>query len=851
MRRGARLGARQAAPTPLRRPSSGWALRVQLLFALAVAVALPRSARAEPDWGVAAFDGERRFLGSYWPEDTRLSVGSDPECDLQLEGLASLHAELQREPDGVTVLPVGGEVEVNGAVLARGSVKVGAEDAVRIGPYQLQLYLPPREDRPQHEEGEVQAAAAKIQDARKQEFAKAAYQFCHDPDYGERGVVGRDLCVILDDVSVEVCPEAARCKAWKEATAAPPRFGRVGTGRGSGRSARRVQEPRPLFELPKVPPVVGYALLGVVLLALVGAFVFAVRKAGWESEEFPLDDAEISDAARKLQALPEARSQVLLRMAARALEVQDLAEAAILLHLAVLRHLDDEGLARYHPSKTNGDYLRAIRRHRDLAELFKQVALQTERLRFGDGAVEPGALAEAMARAPRVLGEHRGPSTRPEVAVGVALLALSGGLYGCPEAPGVQAYYDHGPAGLSALAPLLREAGLDVEVRRDRLLDLPANASVVVLRTSAAGRGPWPHELRLDALLDGGKSVVVVDDLGKSSFFLPSTASVAAARDPQAMTVRVDADPEAVSCAYPFVGLADRYAEAPIRLPQGRQILWDGNSQTSTISRHPLVMHPFLRYAGREDWRGHTAAHAWAVHRDDGEDDLPGCLFVFADRDLFTNASLTRRANADFVARFFTTLTPEHGKVVFADRLDQWTTSDADGPGEGEDGDQVDPTRALKASNMLPFVLQVLLLLALLYAHLGASFGPLRDRREQSHKHFVEHAEAIGRQYARTGQAGLTHAATALARFLVHRYRDQLRGGDAGGWAGLARHLASKHDLPEEDVRAALRLGIEGQSELGAPGPNDPTPASERMQLTLSRLLKGHRPEAGAKRRRG
>ncbi|CAN0597064.1 unnamed protein product, partial [Laminaria digitata] len=48
-----------------------------------------------------------------------------------------------------------------------------------------------------------------------------------------------------------------------------------------------------------------------------------------------------------------------------------------------LRHLDDEGLARYHPSKTNGDYLRAIRRHRELAGLFKRVVFETERLRFG------------------------------------------------------------------------------------------------------------------------------------------------------------------------------------------------------------------------------------------------------------------------------------------------------------------------------------------------------------------------------------------------------------------------------------------------------------------------------------
>ncbi|MCB9652428.1 MAG: hypothetical protein H6730_38340, partial [Deltaproteobacteria bacterium] len=53
------------------------------------------------------------------------------------------------------------------------------------------------------------------------------------------------------------------------------------------------------------------------------------------------------------------------------------------------------------------------------------------------------------------------------------------------------------------------------------------------------------------------------------------------------------------------------------------------------------------------------------------------------------------------------------------------------------------------------------------------------------------------------------------------------------------------------DVRAALRLGIEGINELGSPGPDDPLPSSERMQVTLSRLLHGHRQSADARKGRG
>ena len=70
----------------------------------------------------------------------------------------------------------------------------------------------------------------------------------------------------------------------------------------------------------------------------------------------------------------------------------------------------------------------------------------------------------------------------------------------------------------------------------------------------------------------------------------------------------------------------------------------------------------------------------------------------------------------------------------------------------------------MTASNMLPFVLQSLVTLVLLFSLLGAAFAPLRDPIARTHKAFVEHVEAIGRQYARTGQAGLTHASQSLAK---------------------------------------------------------------------------------------
>ena len=78
--------------------------------------------------------------------------------------------------------------------------------------------------------------------------------------------------------------------------------------------------------------------------------------------------------------------------------------------------------------------------------------------------------------------------------------------------------------------------------------------------------------------------------------------------------------------------------------------------------------------------------------------------------------------------------------------------------------------------------------------------------------------------------------------------RDRVRGGSSGGWLALSKHLAETHGLPEEDVKAALRLGIEGVTELGTPQIGDPSPSSQRILQTLSRLL-GVRSKEKARRK--
>ncbi|MCK6549359.1 DUF4129 domain-containing protein [Myxococcota bacterium] len=718
-----------------------------------------------------------------------------------------------------------------------------------------------KERKPVDPKGAIDAAPR----ARQDELSNPAYRFCHDEDYGKKGTDGVDFCLIFDESSDDVCPAArAHCKEWRAHghpcddpnSAACKAFLEGRLGGGKSRVARRQQSSPWSLDLP---PIVSYLLIGIAVSLALLWFLRSLKKAGWESDEGATEEAAspITDAERNLQALPEARSSALLRQAERALELGNDGDAAILIHLAVLRHLDDEGIARYHPSKTNGDYLRTLRSHesgrdsKPLTTLFRGIARETERLRFGDGTTDHALLEQLLGSARRTLVRSAAAPGDAAAAATIALLAIALTQTACGSASNDPAYHTRGPAGMAALPAVLRNAGLEAEVSRTQLGSVGNDVGVIVIRTSAASGFRWPKELDVDALLVRNVSIVVIDDLWHPSFFLPVTATAAAPR--RAVTVAVDEPSPDVFCTWKLADHASASSEAEqvIKLPEGRRLFpTTATSTTSRITKKPIVMAPLLSYANAPTLPdGRRAALAWAVDRVEHGTSLAGCLYVFADRDLFTNASLTRPQNARFVVGFFSTLVKDGRKIVLLDRFDQWAVTNEDGSGGDEEAPS--PAKSLTASNLLPFLAQSALLLVALFIAVGAAFGPLRDPAVREHKAFVEHVEAIGRQYARTGIMGLTHSARSLARLVVMRNRDMVRGGSGGGWSGVSQHLANKLDLDEKDVRAALRLGFDEKNELGTPGPDDPSPASERMLRTLSRLLGSGRNPSRRGRERG
>jgi hypothetical protein len=833
-------------------------------------------------WGFTIFDQKGDLVSAKWPEQESFILGSSRDAYLRLDDLEPLHAYFELLDGKFLVRPMyGATVLVNGRRI-EAETEFDTRDEIQIGRYRINFYLstddPPEELPPAAAPGIVPDdggdavaaivpaaspadAAERAHLARKDEYAKPSYAFCHDPEFGKDGTWGADLCPMFDATSDEVCPEARKsCPSWTYPKASFDWFTGDGDGGGSGsgsgkgkgksagegkgaRPSSRVSERRILIPLPKE---VGLVLLALVAGALLFWFIKSMRSAGWEGEELELGDEALSEAARNLQALPDARSNVLVKLAQRALARGEDVEAAILVHLAVLRYLDDEGIARYHPSKTNGDYLRAIRRHKPLAALLRGVAMETERVRFGDGKVDGHAIA-AHIREAEVLLARRATFDGIEGAAPAAtmlVLLLSPILQSCPSEGGVPAFYAHDPAGLSSLPVILNAAGLPTDVGHMKLADVAPEVGVVVLRTSAARKGAWPKNLSLDDVLDRGTSVVVIDDADAASYFMPVRGDTSLP-SPTAVPLEVASAAPDSSCSWKIADLRVHFSgdKAPA-VPRGRRLVWNTASSTSSAVRYDLEIYPAVTYAGEPELAGlGPAAVAYAAERVAGEGGLAGCIFVFSDRDLFTNASLTRETNARFVAGFFGSLLQQGQTIQILDRLDAWSASPssggAGGSGSGEDGDDApqSPAKTLEASNMLSFVVQGLLFLVLLFIFLGAAFGPLRDRVKTEHKAFVEHVEAIGRHYARTGEPGMNHAAVSLAKLVVMRNRDRVRGGPSGGWGAYAKHLAETHGLAEADVRAALRLGIEGKSELGTPRIDDPKPGSSRMLETLSKLL--------------
>jgi hypothetical protein len=105
------------------------------------------------------------------------------------------------------------------------------------------------------------------------------------------------------------------------------------------------------------------------------------------------------------QQLPEA--DVLFQQAGEALRAGGYAETVRLALLALIAHLQQRGLLRYDPARTNREYQSELRAEAELAHVFGQVALPYERVWYGRLPATPGDAEGALGLCRSVLVEKR------------------------------------------------------------------------------------------------------------------------------------------------------------------------------------------------------------------------------------------------------------------------------------------------------------------------------------------------------------------------------------------------------------------------------------------------------------
>ena len=111
------------------------------------------------------------------------------------------------------------------------------------------------------------------------------------------------------------------------------------------------------------------------------------------------------------------------------------------------------------------------------------------------------------------------------------------------------------------------------------------------------------------------------------------------------------------------------------------------------------------------------------------------------------------------------------------------------------------PLESLRRAFLTPLFLQILALVALLFAWRGRAFGRLVDPPTNRRRAFVDHVRALGSHYARAGAA--RHVARLYAAWAMERLRKRVPRGTSG-LHGLAVELARRTGQDETRIMRLL-----------------------------------------------
>jgi hypothetical protein len=588
------------------------------------------------------------------------------------------------------------------------------------------------------------------------------------------------------------------------------------------------------FTLPNAQWIL-WAFLGVVLAIVLMLVVRAIANRGAKPVLAP-DEAPFEPGLIPADVGLGPVAQLLAR--ARREADQDVGLAFMSLYAAILKYLEERGLIRWDVSATNREYLRAIRGATPLHAPMTQVVRAVEQSKFGH-VLPSRAAFDALFE--QVSGLLR--AAAPFLLIVVFGASCTGCELGEPDLDGHAAFTEiirtQGIQASRLAAPI------ESLSRKDPAVILDAREFTFDPATLQAIERATLNGARVMLLLRGGLSLaawpsltvrapeddpVQADEAGDDADDDDGDEPTACTPDKQAAPDKPAApekqakpvapekqDPDAMK----FVGppVPEKPHPGP---PIGPDADWaasiglDPKTEGILPGANRLVM-PDMEH----DWPdlllerdGEPFALRWRTH--DGE------LVVLADRRLLANGAMAVPANARLAVALAREIAGTGNQISYG-ALSASTAAES-------------PATSFLNAGLLPFLLQLLLVLIVVFLGRGLAFGALRDRTQTGRRAFSEHVSALGQQFARI--RGSRFAASLYASWIFERLRARLgRSVDTHDLAAVANLVSQRTGYPEAEVRASLEAADEMRRMPGGPSaPEIDLPLIRRLGNYLAAL---------------
>jgi len=448
-------------------------------------------------------------------------------------------------------------------------------------------------------------------------FEPGRLPFCHDPNYRLKSS-DRWLCSLSQG-------EAQRCPALKQecALAAKP----------DPKNERQSHTSKPSDSSLSVPAWLGLVAelaFWALVAALVGAVVVSIvrmRRSRDEVDDEPAGPTSIApppaDAPAPI-ASGDRDVARLLERARRAAEQGNLAAAIDAAHAAAVQGLSSTGNIEVDLDRTNGDYVRELRKAPPLQQEFRAIVNQVELAQFGGVAPTRGAFDRVLEQVLSLL--------RRLAVLSIVVLPLMG-LFGCGGARAPGESEETSPSGLYAFKRIMADQGAKVHTRVAPLTKLEPGVGVVLLLGADLDEQEQKQLLRW--VQSGGALVVV----GSSDFMDQAEVS-----------------PKHQACGHHAErGPGSELTPLRLAVPGERALSLQPVPESDVVQRVDVTCGgaPYIATSFLDD----------------------GTITFVPERELLSNASLSMADNARLVAEIFAI---DEGSTI--ELVGPWTGDGADSP---------------------------------------------------------------------------------------------------------------------------------------------------------------------------